>query len=190
MLEINDRGLGVCGIFFPSFFSPFPKGDRKAGGSCTEVPKGTTSTIEQIISNNTVQQNCFQMLHVQLSPRELSVWLKIIIAGIKSVQNYSAQFVSCRTPLPYAWSVEWKMSLLFREIMLCKYLEMNVLDQWAAIFFPDDKYVQMSLFLAAAPFEAGAVWGHINPSVSCRGCARMIYHGDSRRVTESWKSLG
>jgi len=36
-------------------------------------------------------------------------------------------------------------------------------------FFSDDKYVQMSLVLAAAPFEAGTVWGQINPYVTAQG---------------------
>lgn len=34
------------------------------------------------------------------------------------------------------------------------------------LFFSDDKYVQMSLVLAAAQFEARSIWGQINPYVT------------------------
>lgn len=37
------------------------------------------------------------------------------------------------------------------------------------LYFSDDKYVQMSLILAAAAFEAGSIWGRINPCVTVQG---------------------
>lgn len=40
------------------------------------------------------------------------------------------------------------------------------------LFFSDNKYVQMSLFLAAALLEAGAIWGQINPSVTVQRLCR------------------
>lgn len=53
-------------------------------------------------SDNENWQNYFPVLDSLVSLRELSIWLKIIIAGIKSSWNHPARFIFYVMLLPYA----------------------------------------------------------------------------------------
>lgn len=92
------------------------------------IPKGSRLFVETT-SDNKNWQNYFPALDEWESPREFSIWLKIIIAGIKSNWSPSAQFIFHFLLLPYAWHCGARV-LWFWSVVLCKYLEMGVLADW------------------------------------------------------------
>ena len=74
MLEINDRELGVCCFFFFLLLFFYPQGRWEGGVEVAlKYQKAQQAYFEQIVPSNAGRRNCFQMLDVRLSPRELSV---------------------------------------------------------------------------------------------------------------------
>lgn len=78
-------------------------------------------------------QNYFPVLDPLVSPRELSIWLKIIIAGIAPVgiTQHNLSAISCCCHMLN--TAEQKHPLSFWWIVLRKYLETEVLDRWTTL---------------------------------------------------------